>query len=234
MKTLFSLVLCLLIPLCLSAQQEDDFALTVRYGRGTADSGLSRFDLDADLGEQGGHSLSDQAINLMKGDAFGLDLRSNVNGRVLVSASADFFRAADRNFIYGTIPGESLRLPLNFRANNDFQSLTGSLGLHYRITPDKDKLDIQFGLNYHYTFYWHNYASYLRFGEEGGQAIILDRESERISSSRQGLSASARIAYPIIGPVHLTANARYGIEVEMGEFDRTVLRQVGIMVTFNN
>ena len=66
------------------------------------------------------------------------------------------------------------------------------------------------------------------------EAIILDRESERISSSRQGLSASARIAYPIIGPVHLTANARYGIEVEMGEFDRTVLRQVGIMVTFNN
>lgn len=230
------LLFCLLwVPLSLSAQQEDHSTISIYYGPGRATARLARTDIDADLGDLGGEAIRDRPVTGMPGRSGGLDLRLNTNGRVVASASADYFHhASAREYVYGSSPGASGRLPVSFVARNSFFSLTGTLGLHYRLTPPGSKLDAHLGGQYHYTFYWHNYATYLSY-QQVGQTLVLNQE-ERVSidSQRQGASVSARLAYPVFSVIGLCADARYGVEAEQGTFDQLWMLRAGIVVYLGN
>lgn len=229
----FSLILFFLCtPFFLLAQQEDQTTIAVHYGFGHSTARLARTNINANLDDTENINLQGRRVKWMEGRSGGISLRHNTNGRVITSATADFFYSSDRAYEYATIPSDNLRLPVRLAAGNRFYSLTGSLGLNYRITPLHNKLDVQFGVAYNYSLYRHEYASYLEFqGSEAGLRLV-EEDRENINSNRQGGSVTGRISYPLVAGLGLTFDVRYGLEAEEGTFDQFLRTQLGVIYYF--
>lgn len=216
----------------LSAQQEDDFALTLRYGQGATVRSLARFDLSVDAGDLGSARITDGRLGRMTGEQFGFDLRTNTNGRVLFSFAFDYFQSnIDYEFQYAELLGaDGERRPLTGFHYYESRNLT--LGLHYRITPVYRRLDVQLGGNFRYTSFNHDYLSEATTGRFSFTEGRLIGERAADEGRRYGLTASARVAYPLFWRIALNAEAQLGGVAEGWSFSPVGAVLVGVQVSF--
>lgn len=233
MHRLTLLCIFLLSAVSLSAQEEDYIAITLRLGEGVTTRNAARFNLDADGGDLGSAVIRDGKFGRMPGQQYGIDIRTNTNGRALFSLAGDYFRSVERDFEYATITSVAGNT-LPVLARNDYESFGGSLGVHYRVTSPERRADVQLGGNYHYTRYRHVF--FRDFTAVVGRESAFPRNSQTVdeSGTRHGLSASARFAYPIYRTLAFNAEARYGLETEEWSFSPIYSLQFGIQISFWN
>ena len=216
----------------LSAQVEDETALTLRYGPSRTTARLALTTLDVDF-EEAAYSIVDREMRWMRGNAIGLDLRHNATGRIILGVSADYFSFADDRFDYATLPDAAGRLPVSLAARNRFWSITGTAGANFRVTPETVKLDFQVGAGYQYTLYRHEYASYLRINDFAANRLqVVEEDREAISSNREGGYVSGRIAFPLFPGLGFSLDVRYSLEQELDTFDQGLSTQAGVVVFF--
>ena len=227
----------LLLSLCwgclVSAQMEDQTALSFGYGPGRATARLALTTIDIDRDGEFPFIIQDRAMRWMRSNSASLSLRHNVTGRVVIAAGVDYFSFRDQRFKYASVAEAGSRLRTRLEARNEFLSVTGNLSAHYRITPEDIKLDVQVGFGYQYTLYRHEYASYLRFNRLPDDSLLLvEQDREEVGSSREGAAVFGRVGFPVVRGVGFCLDVRYGAEQELDVFDQVMLTQVGLIFFF--
>lgn len=220
----------LLSATILTAQSEDDWAISLRSGFGgtTADEAATRITLISAAGE----TVRDVDMGMMKGYTGGVDFRLATTDEILFSASLDVLDVSDDEQIYSSTNGfTDDGRGRNITEQNSYLAATAAVGVHYRITEDYSRLDWQVGGLLTYSWFTHNYKSAFTIIANGGDAISTsDVISTRNTGKREGLAVEMKIAYLITPRLGLGVTGRYGLESR--EFNRARMLVAGVQYSF--